>query len=428
MHTDETADFLSWFNPSVQDNSECKTSEVKEESQTDFSLLPFSPPSSPFIMNSSTTSTRRITKSESPRTRPYPELHRSEDTIGMAGTSDSVYETWSRSRGSNDRRSSDGDSPAYQTVTYDPSSTRHMVHLSRSSSTSSSSLSGAVGAGPSSRLVSMSPRLSGHSLTSMGWHQSQVPLTPATPDLSLYPGVPGDVSYPFPNDTHYEGYPSTYPYEETTHGAEYTPTSMIDSPTHFQSLASENEDLRQALAKLEQQRRHDREQITALHSQLASLSSNPSGSSSNASGSNSFEASWRARTDARIRQYCSLNRAGNALCAWHDSRRERRKFPPRMAPYGFLNCGCTHEQALFEESLARHNVGSYLPGDNVRMDPALRNPLLQLLQERYNYRDGDFERDPTTGNWQPGEGPAYWEQQAATGINPRRPTRGDQHR
>jgi len=105
-----------------------------------------------------------------------------------------------------------------------------------------------------------------------------------------------------------------------------------------------------------------------------------------------FKASWKARTEARIKTLCALNRAGNALCAWHDSRRERRQYPPRMAPAGVLNCGCTYEQALFEESLTRHKVGAYQPGESVRMDPALRNPLLDLLQKRYGYRDGDFER------------------------------------
>jgi hypothetical protein len=57
-----------------------------------------------------------------------------------------------------------------------------------------------------------------------------------------------------------------------------------------------------------------------------------------------FASSWRARTDARIKRFCALNRAGNALCAWHDSRRERRAYPPRQAPPGYLNCGCTDEE------------------------------------------------------------------------------------
>ncbi|KAI0746943.1 hypothetical protein C8Q80DRAFT_808514 [Daedaleopsis nitida] len=136
-----------------------------------------------------------------------------------------------------------------------------------------------------------------------------------------------------------------------------------------------------------------------------------------------FHEEWRARTDTRVKLLCSLNRAGNALCAWHDSRRERRAHPPRMAPPGYLNCGCSYEEALFEESLSRHGVGSYLPGENVRMDPALRNPLLKLLQERYGYRDGDFERDPNSGNWVEGEGAALWEQRLAAGAAPSRRTR-----
>ena len=99
-----------------------------------------------------------------------------------------------------------------------------------------------------------------------------------------------------------------------------------------------------------------------------------------------------------------------------------------MAPPGTLNCGCTHEQALFEESLARHGVGSYHPGENVRMDPALRNPLLKLLQERYGYRDGDFERDPATGDWLDDEGPAKWEAKAAAGVAAIKKNRGESER
>ncbi|KAH9921385.1 hypothetical protein B0H21DRAFT_151799 [Amylocystis lapponica] len=138
-----------------------------------------------------------------------------------------------------------------------------------------------------------------------------------------------------------------------------------------------------------------------------------------------FQADWKARTDARVKIWCSPNRAGNALCAWHDSRRERRAYPPRMAPAGYLNCGCTYEQALFEESLARHNVGSYHPGENVRMDPALRNPLLELLKRRYGYRDGDFERDIATGGWVEGEGATLWEAKLASGATNARKNRSD---
>ncbi|KAG6889656.1 hypothetical protein C0995_015772 [Termitomyces sp. Mi166 len=141
----------------------------------------------------------------------------------------------------------------------------------------------------------------------------------------------------------------------------------------------------------------------------------------------SFHEEWKARTEIRTKIFCSLNRAGNALCAWHDSRRERRSFPPRNAPPGYLNCGCTHEEALFEESLARHGVGSYHPGESVRMDPALRNPLLKLLKQRYGYQDGDFERNPVTGEWLKGEGAAYWQSQIHAGSSSRRRVETDRH-
>jgi hypothetical protein len=43
------------------------------------------------------------------------------------------------------------------------------------------------------------------------------------------------------------------------------------------------------------------------------------------------------------------------------------------------------------------------------MDPALRNPLLKLLESRFGYVDGDFERDAGNGQWVEGEGPELWE-------------------
>jgi hypothetical protein len=174
----------------------------------------------------------------------------------------------------------------------------------------------------------------------------------------------------------------------------------------------------------------------------ASVTSYSSSSSVPTNGSGAFSflnqnlgpppADWNNRTSARLRRFCALNRAGNALCAWHDSRRERRAHPPRMAPPNTLNCGCTYAEALFEESLARNGVGAFYPGESVRMDPALRNPLLKLLQERcvffglfsfrpwrlmrawcrYHYQDGDFERT-TDGGWKDGEAAHNWEQKAA---------------
>ncbi|KAF8271851.1 hypothetical protein EI94DRAFT_1796718 [Lactarius quietus] len=196
--------------------------------------------------------------------------------------------------------------------------------------------------------------------------------------------------------------------------------------------------LRNKVRELELINESARLRIRELESELANPASGPLYSSSSISGlpspasqlptSPSFAASWKARTDARIKLFCSLNRAGNALCAWHDSRRERRAHPPRMAPPGHLNCGCTFEEALFEESLSRHDVGSYHPGESVRMDPALRNPLLKLLQKRYGYKDGDFEREPVSGNWMEGEGPGPWEARALAGISSHRKHRAEERR
>ncbi|THH29240.1 hypothetical protein EUX98_g4939 [Antrodiella citrinella] len=190
---------------------------------------------------------------------------------------------------------------------------------------------------------------------------------------------------------------------------------------------AEVQHLRNKIRELELINKSARERVRELEHEVARV--NYTGSSTLAisglpspmptptlSTSHGFQENWKARTDARVKLFCSLNRAGNALCAWHDSRRERRQWPPRNAPPGYLNCGCSYEEALFEESLSRHGVGSYHPGESVRMDPALRNPLLKLLQVRYGYRDGDFERDSGSGNWLQGEGAAYWESRAATGI------------
>ncbi|CAG7847575.1 SubName: Full=Uncharacterized protein {ECO:0000313/EMBL:CCA69006.1} [Serendipita indica DSM 11827] len=166
------------------------------------------------------------------------------------------------------------------------------------------------------------------------------------------------------------------------------------------------------------QHHHHQPPHHAAHTQQHQQQQSPPVAMGGVAPSEDFAASWRARTDARIKRFCALNRAGNALCAWHDSRRERRTYPPRQAPPGYLNCGCTNEEALFEESLARHGVGSYHPGEMVRMDPALRNPLLKLLQARFGYVDGDFERDAVTGQWVDGEGPELWENILPSGKPP----------
>ncbi|KAG2059937.1 hypothetical protein BDR06DRAFT_1002997 [Suillus hirtellus] len=207
------------------------------------------------------------------------------------------------------------------------------------------------------------------------------------------------------------------------------------------AMEEENKHLRKKVKDLELENEKGRQRIKELEAELAGRSiantsirhPGPSTSTATSAASSTLptplavQVAWKARTEARIRLFCSLNRAGNALCSWHDSRRERRIHPPRMAPPGYLNCGCTYEEALFEESLSRHGVGSYHPGEAVRMDPALRNPLLKLLQERYGYRDGDFERNPVTGDWEDGEGSAFWEQKLQSGASNSR-KRGDDRR
>lgn len=210
--------------------------------------------------------------------------------------------------------------------------------------------------------------------------------------------------------------PMTGPHSAPVHGS--TRKGAVEEELRF---------LRNRVRELEIEKETANYRVRELHAALAAgyprTGTRPSGLPSpapNPPNMDAFQESWSARTNARIRTFCSPNRAGNALCAWHDSRRERRTYPPRMAPPGHLNCGCTSEEALFEESLARHGVGSYHPGESVRMDPTLRNPLLKLLKQRYGYKDGDFERDPVTGTWVEGEGPALWETRVLSGNSKRR--------
>jgi hypothetical protein len=219
-----------------------------------------------------------------------------------------------------------------------------------------------------------------------------------------------------------------------------SPRPYLNHSPPRDSMEEEIKILRKKVRELELVNDHSRLRIKELESELARGSPTESTMSlsrhsplatlpaQHTPTPSSIHMSWKARTDARIRLFCSLNRAGNALCSWHDSRRERRAYPPRMAPPGCLNCGCTYEEALFEESLSRHGVGSYHPGETVRMDPALRNPLLRLLQERYGYRDGDFERDSVTGEWLEGEGHLVWEQKLAAGALSVRKARNEDRR
>jgi hypothetical protein len=66
-------------------------------------------------------------------------------------------------------------------------------------------------------------------------------------------------------------------------------------------------------------------------------------------------------------------------------------------------------------------VGAYHPGvEGVHMDPELRNVLLLLLQKCYDYRDGEFERDASIGEWKEGEGPLDWQERPLPGRPQRR--------
>ncbi|KAJ7138512.1 hypothetical protein C8R43DRAFT_606433 [Mycena crocata] len=438
--------------------------DIKEEQLPEpFSLL--SPPSSPLLpltSSSSLVSCRRRSTSGSTsspkRVRPYPPLPRETrsriDDSDMA-TTPALWSSSSRGGSSraNDRRASEGNQQLMYNSSYASMPMYHRPsendeHRSPSSGSSgTSSLTGAMGETHVSSHSRHSGSPPGDALFNMtmgqpvGWAQAQ---TPMMASQSSYPGVAGNLSAgPYfdpsqgPSSYHgqYRNSPESLspPSPFTTpsfndpfrpNSANYPSTSAAYPPATPQD---EIRLLRKKIRDLEQANERARQQVKALESGSARRAHPASGLPSPMTtppSTASFQASWKARTEARVRQFCSLNRAGNALCAWHDSRRERRVHPPRMAPAGYLNCGCTYEEALFEESLSRHHVGSYLPGDSVRMDPALRNPLLKLLQTRYNYKDGDFERDPRTGDWVPGEGPAIWEQQIQAGApNPRRDRR-----
>jgi hypothetical protein len=129
--------------------------------------------------------------------------------------------------------------------------------------------------------------------------------------------------------------------------------------------------------------------------------------------SSTLEVSWRQRTEARVHYLKWRSRAGTStLCAWHRPRLWHAQLHQNLQNSAItMSCGCTYEEGLFEESLLR-NIGKILglPGHDFDMDPELRNPLLKLLQNRYGYRDGDFERDPETGAWKEGESPLDWHQ------------------
>ncbi|KDR68455.1 hypothetical protein GALMADRAFT_215881 [Galerina marginata CBS 339.88] len=335
-----------------------------------------------------------------------------------------------------ERKSSDGESQSTYFSQYDMNELRPI--------SSSSSLTGAMGdVNISHSRHSRSPTLSssGHTYTGnmpnhgLSWNPApQMNMTIAM-NNSAYPGVPGHGGLSFPDMSQSELGMSLNDYSTTRN---VSPESLSpNSPNYPQDYSGAYGTAGRGTfpsqhggggmgfhgsSATSMHPTEDKNQIAALQRRIRELEHESrrakltlqsiKGGLPGAPQSPAFQAAWRARTETRKKIFCSLNRAGNALCAWHDSRRERRIFAPRQAPEGYLNCGCTFEEALFEESLARHNVGSYLPGEGVRMDPALRNPLLKLLVARYGYKDGDFEHDPFTETWEAGESSVDWDQKA----------------
>jgi len=113
------------------------------------------------------------------------------------------------------------------------------------------------------------------------------------------------------------------------------------------------------------------------------------------------------RTERRKSLRELLNRNSNRCCAWCESRRERRKYGPRQIPEGQMTCGCSIEDALFEDSLARNGVGS-IDTTRQRLDPELRRNLLSLLKKQYKYQDGDLDFDHDTLEWSSGGDAVSW--------------------
>ena len=98
-------------------------------------------------------------------------------------------------------------------------------------------------------------------------------------------------------------------------------------------------------------------------------------------------------------------------CPWHAGRKEKLQYEARRAPPGYLNCGCKETEALLQETLLRYALRSEANRDE-RLRPELIRGLLELLEERYDYVDGDFHLVRTTGEWRRGEEPFIWAQAA----------------
>jgi len=195
-----------------------------------------------------------------------------------------------------------------------------------------------------------------------------VPHMPPTMTMSdtAYPDVAGNGGFGMTvaGSSHAEIFLGDYGQSTPTIGFGAEHVTCSGPPSSSSDASDEVRRLRQRIHELERELNQSRSTIENLRNTMVSSDLPIASSSQTASFQSPF---WHARAEARKQICCSLNRAGNALCAWHDPHRKCRAYPLRNAPPGHLSCNCTYEEALFEESPAHHGVASYLPGNMVHM-------------------------------------------------------------
>ncbi|KAH7100074.1 hypothetical protein BKA62DRAFT_262861 [Auriculariales sp. MPI-PUGE-AT-0066] len=199
-------------------------------------------------------------------------------------------------------------------------------------------------------------------------------------------------------------YPQQQPYSSSSFGYA-SPVSPTHAPMHMIDPAAQAQ-----ISQLQQELQAAHARNNALQAQNRSMQPPPLPPQTSSSHSRLNE-ERRRRTDARNRVFCSTNRNGISSCAWHLTRNKPKEHAPRQAPSGFLNCGCSQKETLFEDSLARNGIGSVTAGEE-RVHPIIRRAMLAKLEQRYGYVDGDFEIDLRTGTWFQGQDPNTWEQTA----------------
>ncbi len=147
---------------------------------------------------------------------------------------------------------------------------------------------------------------------------------------SMYAGLPLQISFydlaeaEFSAMGDYCTYPSPSPpfisppfadlYRQYGTFLAHPPSSLPGSP--YSTPPQEGtRNLRRGVGRLERAGERDGERIQMLQIEL---------------NSRSFQESWKVRTKACQRQFRSLDPTGNALCAWHGSRRDQCIAPPIM--------------------------------------------------------------------------------------------------